>query len=254
MSEKTFPDTDYCLVKLRVDYNTHEEFADRLDHIKTFIEDYKLDIKDSTAGIHHETKRHGKHFHVHLVLNGDYKDSKPFKNGSYYYNKHLAKIGYKDKYAYSIGKVEALYIDDLQPDIGTALSKFLRYTLKDKMPIQTLCSFTSQQLDEMAETAYQENRFAKEQIIKAEALQLRKETKWTDIRDYLDEHLGKDKTPSELFMLVAVKLKTDTIPPTTKQIQTFVERYIYYTCNPARIMEIAEVSTKHLRNAVEKIM
>jgi hypothetical protein len=135
----------------------------------------------------------------------------------------------------------------------TAYHKFLRYVFKDKMPIPTLTSFNDEEVAQMTITAHQENRFAQEQIIKAEALQLRKETKWTDIRDYLDEHLGKDKTPSELFMLIAVKMKTDTIPPTTKQIQTNVERYIYYTCHPARIMEIAEVSTKHLRNAVEKL-
>jgi hypothetical protein len=251
MSDKTFPDTDFCLVKLRVDYNTISEYADRLQLITSFIDN--LDIKDKTAGIHHETKKHGKHFHVHLVLNGDYKDCVPFKNGSYYFKKHLAKNGYKDKFGYSIGKVEALYIDDLQPDIGTALSKFLRYTLKDKMPIPTLCSFTQDELETMSDTAYEENRFAKEQILKAEALQIRKETKWNEIRDYLDESLGKDKTPSELFQLVAKKLKTDTIPPTTKQILTMVERYTYYTGDPYRIFEIAESTTKHLRNTVEKL-
>lgn len=250
MPEKQFPDTSFCLCKIRIDFNTAEEYADRLHAITTFVKDYELDIKDQVAGIHNHTKRHGEHFHYHLVLNGDYNNSKPFKNPSYYFNKHLAKIGLKEKFGYSIGKIEQLYIDETQPDVDTAYHKFIRYPLKDKQPIHNLCSYTEEELSVMANTAFEENRFAQEQLIKKQQEEQMKITKWTDIRDYLDSKNATDL--QVIWQLVAKYMSTDQVPPTIKAVTTIVERYVIYKADPQRLCKIAETQVKHLESYLDK--
>lgn len=241
-----------CL-KIRVNIDTDEEVEKYISVLNSWISTLQLyPYEQYTAGIHDNAKH--KHFHYHILLRQE-NIPKELLNPSYYfahkqYGYLIKKKGLKDFPKYSI-KVESVYTDDLQPNIDTAINKFLRYPLKEGKPLSTFCSFSTSTLAGMCSTAEEEFRFAQEQADKNRLAEENKITKWNQIRDHLDG-LGIEVAddPAEIWIRISKYMSADTIPPTFKTIDTMTERYVIYKQNKVQIMAIAMRRTKHLSNSL----
>ena len=247
-------DISCCFLKIRVNFEEETSIENYLKLITEYINLAKVEFTEYTAGRHYKSQR--KHFHYHLVLNTNIKNIPvQLKNPNYHFKKKyiLEKKGLKEFPTYSI-KVEAPILGELQPELSTAISRFLRYPLKEGHPIRDYCSFCTETLDGMILTAKEEFKFSQEQKQKTENEEKIKISKWTELRDYLDsldlssEYTNETFDPYQIWMAAAKFMRNDTIPPTMKQIDTMTERYIICRANHGTLSIIGNKRTKQFYN------
>lgn len=252
-------DEPLSVLKIRCDYDPYEptDLSYNLNIYKNYLKTFEQFIQTYTAGIHLPTKKHPQHFHIHIILNRPAQillKLAPFKNPNFYFKKLLKdlNINYdKPGSSKSLGKPQPLYTDNIQPTLETAIHKTLRYPLKNRLPIHELCPYhTPDQLILMMDTAFEENRFAIEQTIKAEAKDEARLTRWTTIRDHLDDLYPPSThyhaSPSAIFIAIVNFTRTDNPPPTIQTIKSTTERYYLSNMTESQIHDLAQDQMSHL--------
>tara|TARA_Y100000401_G_C8315625_1_gene222226 strand:+ start:53 stop:892 length:840 start_codon:yes stop_codon:yes gene_type:complete len=248
-------DTPLSVLKIRCDYDPDDpsDLSYNLNIYENYLKTFSQYIQTYTTGIHLPTKKHPSHFHIHIILNKSATEMKqipPFKNKSYYFKELLKDLNIdynKPGSSKCLGEPRPLYTDPTQPDIETAIHKTLRYTLKDQLPVHELCPYhTPDQLILMTRTAVEEYRFAKEQIQKNEAKDEARLTRWTTIRDHLDDLHMNTATPKAIFKAIVQFTINDNPPPTIQTIKSTTERYYLSNINEEELDILSEQQTKHL--------